>query len=109
RYIRNPVKSAQVARRAGGGTRSRSSSEASPTMWSRRALLLQGLLARASRRLRKKPLHEASRVGPPAHGRARVESSDLRLARAKESLMGGRRALTDTPISPATSPITDRV
>jgi RadC-like JAB domain len=109
RYLGNPVRSAQVATRAGERTRSRISSEASRTMWPRRARPLPGLLARTSRWLRKKPLSEAPMVGPPADGRARVESSDLRLAGTKESLRGRRWALPDTPISPTTSPVTDRV
>jgi SAM-dependent methyltransferase len=51
-----------VATRAGGRTRSRISSEASRTMWPRRARPVPGLLARASRSLREKPLYALAAV-----------------------------------------------
>ena len=65
-----------MARGAGAGTRSRTASEASPTMWRRGALPPRALLARASLGSRKKLLSEALTVGPPANGKARVESSE---------------------------------
>jgi hypothetical protein len=66
-----------VAREAGIGTRDRTMSEALSTMWRSDALPTDALLARASLRSRKKLLSEALTVGPPAYGKARVESSEL--------------------------------
>jgi hypothetical protein len=65
-----------VAREAGIGTGDRTMSEALSTMWRSDALPANALLARASLGSRKKLLSEALTVGPPANGKARVESSE---------------------------------
>lgn len=63
-----------MAREAGIGTRDRTMFEALSTMWRSAALPTDALLARASLWSRKKLLSEALTVGPPADGKARVES-----------------------------------
>jgi hypothetical protein len=62
-----------VATGTGTPTRSRSVSEAARTMRGQAALTVCCLIARVSPRSRKKLPSEASKVEPPAYGRARVE------------------------------------
>ena len=65
-----------MAREAGTGTRGETVSGAFPTMMASVTLVNPALLARVSLCLRKELLIEASHVESPAHGRARVASSE---------------------------------
>jgi len=72
-------------------------SEAPSTMWQQGNLLPEVPLARALSRSRKKLPSEASKVGPSAKGRYRMELSEFLLAGKKEPLRGRKAALSQHP------------
>ena len=65
-----------MAREAGTGARGRTVFEAFPDNVAAATLPRRALLARVSSWSHKKLPTDASKVEPPAHGRARVESSE---------------------------------
>lgn len=82
------------------GTRSRTSSEALLTMWRQGTLRPCVLLARVLSWSRKKLPFEASKVGPPAHGRARVELPEHLLAWQVQSRKDKEDSIPSHPVFP---------
>jgi len=97
--MRYPVKSVQVARGTGTRTRSRTVSEALPTMWHDEALPSAVLLARAMPWLHKKLPIDAPKVGTPSRRALGVVIGFLPLRGRTVSLGQASGTLTQ-PTSP---------